>query len=327
MDAKSGYRPSAIWRSLVAGKEVLKKGLRHSIGNGRTTGVWTDPLVPSKVPKVLPRPNHIETENEKVHELLAEDGTGWDEGELAARFEEEQGEDRWIWEMDSKGAYYVKTGYRCVMAEFWRQCDLGLDIDDGATMRFWKRLWKLPITSKYKVFMWRSCLGIIPAIEALEHRGMNINEQCGMCNNEPEGVFHALVDCPDLQILWVMAKYDYSSRVYHANILEWLAVEEVEWSDEQLASLAVAIYLVWERRNKKKFASEVIHAEELSQRVERVMDELQTVTFTEDRSKSEPISFEWEKPEYPYTKLNIDAPVQSVCTVRKRPTAAGSYGH
>ncbi|KAF7825258.1 putative RNA-directed DNA polymerase [Senna tora] len=322
MDATSGYRPSATWRSLVAGKEVLKKGLRRSIGNGRKIGVWRDPWVPSEVPMILPRPNNIEIENEKVHELLTEDGIGWDDGKLAARFKEEvctriksvppdveQGEDRWIWEMDSKGVYSVKTGYRCVMTGVWRQIDLGLDIDEGATMRFWKRLWKLPITSKYKVFLWRSCLGIIPTVEALEHRGMNINEQCDMCNNEPEGVFHALVDCPELQILWVMAKYDYSSRVYHTNILEWLVVEAVEWSEEQLASLAVAIYLVWERRNTKKFASEVICAEELWQRVERVMEELQTVTFTEDRSKSEPIRFKWEKPEYPYTKLNIDASV------------------
>ncbi|KAF7802971.1 putative ribonuclease H-like domain, reverse transcriptase zinc-binding domain-containing protein [Senna tora] len=264
LDAKSGYKPSAIWRSLVVGKEVLKKGLRRSIGNGRMTGVWTDPWVPSKVPIVLPRPNHIETKNEKVHELRTEDGTGWDEGKLAARFEEG---------MRSHQKRAFGCGARGRHVDMGNGQQGGLLCENGVQMRYG---------------------GIL---------------ECSMCNNEPEGVFHALVDCPELQILWAMAKYDYSSRVYHTNILEWLAMEAAEWSDEQLASLAVAIYLVWERRNKKKFASEVIHAEELWQRVERVMDELQIVTFTEDRSKSEPISFEWEKPEYPYTKLNIDASI------------------
>ncbi|KAF7834811.1 ribonuclease H [Senna tora] len=320
VEAKGGQRPSATWRSLLAGRDALKKGLRRSIGNGRSTGVWMDPWVPSEAPMILPRPNHIETGDELVRDLLTEDGTSWDDGKLLARFDEEvcariksvppdvdQGEDRWIWELDSKGDYSVKTGYRCIMAEAWNQFNLGLHINEDATKRFWKRMWKLPITSKFKVFLWRACLGIIPTVEALDHRGMNINEQCGMCNIEPEGAFHALVDCPELQILWVMAKFDYSSRVYHANILEWLVVEAGEWSEEQMASLAVAIYLVWERRNKKKFADEVTRVEELWPRVERVMDELQIVTLTDDRNRTEPTKWVWEKPVYPYTKLNVDA--------------------
>ncbi|KAF7821820.1 putative AC transposase [Senna tora] len=102
----------------------------------------------------------------------------------------------------------------------------------GATMRFWKRMWKLPLILRYNVFLWRACLGIFPTVEALENMGMNIGEDCGMCNNESEDVFHTLVDCPELQVLWVMASFDYSSRVYRANILEWLVVEAVEWSEE-----------------------------------------------------------------------------------------------
>ncbi|KAF7801449.1 uncharacterized protein G2W53_040560 [Senna tora] len=262
---------------MLAGRDALKKGLRRLSGNGRSTGLWTDPWVPSDGPIILPRPDHIETGEEKVHDLLTEDRTNWDDEKLHARFDE--------------------------------VVDLGLDINVDATMNFWKRMWKLPITSKYKVFLWRACLGIIPTVEALDHRGMNINEQCGMCNIEPEGAFHALVDCPELQILWVMAKFDYSSRVYHANILEWLVVEATEWSDEQMATLAVAMYLVRERRNKKKFANEVIRVEELWPRVERVMDEFQVVTFMDGRNRMEPSKWVWEKPEYPYTKLNVDASV------------------
>ncbi|KAF7827221.1 uncharacterized protein G2W53_018385 [Senna tora] len=270
MGATCGYRPSATWRSLMAGKGVLNKGVRRSIGNGRSTGVWTDPWIPSDAPTISIRPSHIEIEDEEVSVLLNEDATEWIDGELRARFEEDictriksippnpsQGDDRWIWEHDSKGLYYVKTGYRSLMLETWNQFNHGLDIDEGSTMRFWKRIWKLPITSRYKVFLWRACLGIIPTVDSLERRGMVINEECGMCNSAPEDVFHALVDCPNLQLLWVMASFDYSSRVYHANILEWLVVEAAEWSEEKLVALAVALYHAWERRNNKKFANEV----------------------------------------------------------------------
>ncbi|KAF7804806.1 uncharacterized protein G2W53_043917 [Senna tora] len=218
MSASCGHRPSAIWRSLMAGRSVLSKGLRRSIGNGRATEIWSDPWIPSDVPLVLQRPDHIASENELVSDLLTENGTEWDDEKLRARFDDntyiriksippdtDQGEDRWVWERDNKGIYSVKTGYRCVLAEVWSGFELGLDIDEGATMRFWKRMWKLPLISRYK------------------------------------------------------------------------------------------------------FANEVIRAEELWARVEKVMDELQTVMFNDDRNRAEPTSFKWEKPEYPYKKLNVDA--------------------
>ncbi|KAF7826638.1 putative RNA-directed DNA polymerase [Senna tora] len=320
MTARYDYRPSATWRSLMEGRAVLGKGLRRAIGNGRTTSIWTDPWIPADEPTIASRSNYTERGEETVRELLNEDATEWDTEELRARFDEAtciriqsippnpcQGEDKWIWEYDRNRVYSVKTGYKSTMLEGWNQYDIGLNIDEGAVMRLWRRLWKMPIISRYKVFLWRACLSIIPTVESLERRGMIINEDCCMCNNAPEDVFHALVDCPNLQILWVMARFDYSSRVYHANILEWLAIESVEWSEEKLAALAVAMYHAWERRNKKKFAAEVIRAEDLWPRVERVMDELQIVTFSENVDRAEPTRFMWEKPEYPYMKLNVDA--------------------
>ncbi|KAF7842669.1 reverse transcriptase [Senna tora] len=212
MDASCGYNPSATWRSLIAGKSVLRKGLRRSIANGRSTGVWTDPWVPSEIPTIMPKPQHIETDDELVCELLTECGTEWDDGKLCARFNEnicrriksippdiDQGEDKWIWEHDSKGTYSVKSGYRSEMAEFWGHFEPELDIDGAATMR----------------------------------------------------------------------------------------------------------------RNKKKIANEVIRAEDLWPRVERIMEEIQTVPIIDDRTRSKPESFKWEKPEYPFKKLNVDA---AACT-------------
>ncbi|KAF7832615.1 cysteine desulfurase mitochondrial-like [Senna tora] len=170
-------------------KGVLNKGVRRSIGNGRSTGVWTDPWIPSDEPTIAIRPSHIEIEDEKVSVLLNEDATEWIDGELRARFEEDictriksippnpsQGDNRWTWEHEKK-----------------------------------------------------------------------------------------------------------------------------------LAAFAEALYHAWERRNKKKFPNELIRAEELWPRVERIMDEFQTVMFNDDWNRMEPANFVWEKPEYPYTKLNVDA--------------------
>ncbi|KAF7844721.1 putative ribonuclease H protein At1g65750 family [Senna tora] len=144
-------------------------------------------------------------------------------------------------------------------------------------------------------------------LSPLNTGGMMINELCVMCNDAPEYVFHALIDYPNLQLLWVNANFDYSSRIFHANILEWLVVEMGEWRDEQLVALAVSIYLAWERRNKKKFANEVVRTKDLWPRVEKIMNEFHVATVTDKRNRMEPMTLVWEKPKYPYMKLNVDA--------------------
>ncbi|KAF7815423.1 uncharacterized protein G2W53_029392 [Senna tora] len=106
MSASCGNKPSATWHSLMVGKIFFSRGLRRSIGNGRTKGVWTDQWVPSDAPIILTRPNHIETGEEMVCDLLKFDKS------TCLRIKSippntDQGEDRWVWEHDSSGVYSV----------------------------------------------------------------------------------------------------------------------------------------------------------------------------------------------------------------------------
>ncbi|KAF7839903.1 reverse transcriptase [Senna tora] len=258
-------RPSTTWRSLLAGRTVLANGMRKSIGDGKATRVWEDPWVLFGRPSLLPAPIHNSTNVEKVCDLMHESGDCWDEGRLRECFDEDicqrilcvppnkaQGPDRWVWEMERSGTYSVKSGYRCALMDTWSQFNMGLDIDTKAISKFWKRLWKLPMLSRYKVFLWRVCWGIIPTVETLERRGIEINEVCPMCNYESESIYHALIDCPEIQIM-----------------------------------------------NAKKFSNEVIKAEKLWSKVERIMDEYQAANLTDLNNIVVPSKLEWEKPEYP----------------------------
>lgn len=46
MSAKTGYNPSLVWKSLLAGRELLAQGLIWHIGNGEKVKIWEDAWLP-----------------------------------------------------------------------------------------------------------------------------------------------------------------------------------------------------------------------------------------------------------------------------------------
>lgn len=77
MDAPFRSGMSYIWRSILAGREVLSKGLRYQIGDGSTVSLWSDPWLPlpySFKPFSCPMDG---TELWKVRDLIDEDSTEW----------------------------------------------------------------------------------------------------------------------------------------------------------------------------------------------------------------------------------------------------------
>jgi len=46
LEAELGTHPSQIWRSVLAGRDVLTQGLIRRIGDGRTTKIWDDNWLP-----------------------------------------------------------------------------------------------------------------------------------------------------------------------------------------------------------------------------------------------------------------------------------------
>ncbi|KAF7843842.1 uncharacterized protein G2W53_000747 [Senna tora] len=197
-----------------------------------------------------------------VCELLNEEGTGWNVAVISSIFRENmcnriqkipinhrQGEDRWSWVPDLKGVFTVKSCYKVAMAERWP----GINITPGTLItveeKFWKRIWKLPLMPKYKVFIWRVCLDILPTAGALSGRGVNIDAVCSLCGSDEESTFHALLECPRLDSVWQGAPFDLHNRIYHNSVLEWIVVEGLSWSNEQLCMTIILVYLLWNDRN------------------------------------------------------------------------------
>lgn len=125
LNADLGVNPSYVWRSILEASEALKANCRRKIGNGASTRVWFDQLLPDFENGFLstPMPGHLQ--NIMVSGLMDMEGRNWDRDVLNDIFNNrdielitripipsEDRDDSWFWLSDSKGKFSVRTCYR-----------------------------------------------------------------------------------------------------------------------------------------------------------------------------------------------------------------------
>jgi hypothetical protein len=84
LKAKLGSNPSYIWRSILASRDLLLKGLQWRVRNGKEVNIWEDDWGPSVLHR---RPNSMEVQ--RVAELIDKDSGSWDLSVFREVFEEE----------------------------------------------------------------------------------------------------------------------------------------------------------------------------------------------------------------------------------------------
>lgn len=123
VEATLGSKPSYGWRSVLHGRDLLVKGLRKEVGNGRSLRVWTDPWCDfGGRANPWMKITIIDLEL-KVSDLLDLESGSWNEEVLAHNFFENDvkrikkirplidQDDYWCWKHEKSGAYTVKSGY------------------------------------------------------------------------------------------------------------------------------------------------------------------------------------------------------------------------
>lgn len=121
LECGKGYRPSYAWRSIFHGRELLKRGLMKSIGDGTSTKVWLEKWVMDSHPRrPFNKQSLIDLELE-VSSLLTPAKT-WREDVIHELFPAADAKriislpvggikDKYIWAYLDTGAYSVKSGY------------------------------------------------------------------------------------------------------------------------------------------------------------------------------------------------------------------------
>lgn len=116
LECGEGCRPSYTWKSIIHGRELLKKGLMHGIGDGKETFVWID-----KQPRRPCSKEVLMNIDLKVSDIMDNNGT-WIESllqdivppdeivRIKEIFPTVSKRDFWMWPFTISSAYYVKSG-------------------------------------------------------------------------------------------------------------------------------------------------------------------------------------------------------------------------
>jgi hypothetical protein len=167
---------SHTWRAILAGKEVLRKGMIRRIGDGNLTNIWRDRWIPMHFDARSLTPGDGQ-EVTMVSDLLTESGN-WNEELICGTFipvdanailrtpVRPQEEDWWAWELEKHGEYSVRSAYRKLAAD---QMQGDLLQTQGSGDLSWKRIWKFEVPPKVRMFWWRVLHEFLPA-KAILHQ-------------------------------------------------------------------------------------------------------------------------------------------------------------
>ena len=259
LEAPDSAKGSYAWRSILKGREVLKKGGRWRVGNGKDISIWSDAWLPSISTPRVSNSMGIDFPEVRVNSLINAQTRNWDEDLLQALFKPEEVQlirgislgdvsvrDRMIWPHTQSGTYTVKSGYNLLSKE--KENLDPLNTNPAPPQKLWKTIWSLSIPPKVRNFLWRAAKNAIPVKTNLVKWQVLQEEICDHCKAHSEDMVHALWLCPCLNEVW-----EADTSWNFKNTSRWdgfqkliLHVDEIGLD---LDLFAMIVWLLWHRRN------------------------------------------------------------------------------
>jgi hypothetical protein len=119
------------------------------------------------------------------------------------------GEDWLAWHYEKNGVYSVRSAYRALLsAKEGREAAItsGVGHSSMHNDEKWRRLWKLDVLPRVRVFWWRVLKGILPDYATLTRRHVRVDSTCSVCKTTSETLYHALMECGHAKQFWRAAR-------------------------------------------------------------------------------------------------------------------------
>ncbi|KAM6576524.1 hypothetical protein CsatB_028361 [Cannabis sativa] len=187
LNAGLGNTPSYTWRSIVWGKELLKKGLGWRVGTGSNIQCNSQPWIPNhssflslvyKGDDAMTVAHLITGSRQWNLEALQQNFSQPDiDNILSIPLSLYPSEDILIWHYSSTGCYTVKSGYQFDADSQ----DTTAPSSSSSSNDWWQNFWSLKLPSKVRIFAWRAFHDALPTAAILHFRHIASDSLCPIC--------------------------------------------------------------------------------------------------------------------------------------------------
>ncbi|CAL9232043.1 unnamed protein product [Arabidopsis halleri] len=207
-DIRSPNSASHGWRSILAGRDILRKGLGWSVGDGSSIHVWSAPwlsTLESSTPIGLPTAANSSL---MVKDLISPITNDWNLAAIRLHLPQyevpirnlilssHKTKDALVWLPDKSGLYSTKSGYS--LAKLNSQ---NLVIENFNWQSY---IWKVPTAPKIRMLMWKLMVKALPLGSTLATRGLGDSISCKLCGGL-EDATHLLLSCLFAAKVWDLA--------------------------------------------------------------------------------------------------------------------------
>ena len=320
LDAKQNQNMSFTWRSIIAVKDIVEKGVSRVIGNGRDTRIWRDPWIPNiQLPAVRQEEGPISgDEPYYVSDLITENN--WDNAKLDKFFTPWVAQvirkiplhlhdmrDSWTWKHTQHGGFSVRSAYYVeLMAARKHKPSASTVMKEPE----WKWICDANIQPKVKMFGWKSMHNGIPLRQNLARRGMEVDKVCPRCGEEEESIEHLLIQCAVSQRVWYSSPLRiHVARTGGIRFRDWvISVGGNKKEEEWWMMFWMICWNIWLGRNAWVFEGKWRDEREMLERVRRGVMECVMQNDGKGKEMNQRASkCRWTAPPEGMYKLNSDA--------------------
>ncbi|KAK9984557.1 hypothetical protein SO802_034082 [Lithocarpus litseifolius] len=214
-------------------------------------------------------------------------------------------EDSLIWIGNKRGVFYVKSAYHIALS-FVDSNEEGECSSPDPRTALWKRIWRLKIPQKLKIFTWRSCVNGLPTMLNLSQRGIHCSGFCPICDKALESTAHALLLCDHAKLTWahwLNCPFEITSSP--RDLVDVALDFNENGSPLDLELFFALAWSIWWNRNQATHENSGINLDQVWERANRLLSEYKNACSLPTLSLA-PSPSAWQVPPLGVFKINTD---------------------
>ncbi|XP_042964631.1 uncharacterized protein LOC122298851 [Carya illinoinensis] len=214
--------------------------------------------------------------------------------------------DELVWKHEKNGQFSVRSAYRLFLTDAASNQEGEVSSrEDQTTM--WRKIWKMQVPTRVKIFVWRVCKEGLPSLKNLLFKKVVTDVMCPWCRQEEEDTNHALLNCvtfKDALLDKLSFLQNVSGLFDFVQIILQLALSNKVREMEQMV---LYTWGLWHRRNKLLFEQQRLSPQQVMDHAFSLQQE-QKLAIAEQRKGFKPVC-NWTPPQARAFKLNTNGAI------------------